>query len=68
MAPEPIDLSTLSEGELMELTVPSTSMNRRVLVMWLYLKVKFDKPLDEFDLLLSSLAEKELHRRAGTGN
>jgi hypothetical protein len=67
MTPETIDLSTLSEGELMELTVPSASMNRRVLVMWLYLKVKIDKPLDEFDLLISSLAEKELHRRAGTG-
>ena len=70
MAPETVDLSTLSEGELMELAVPSGTMNRRVLVMWLYLRGNTNNSLVEFDLLISTLAEKELQRRAtqtGTG-
>jgi hypothetical protein len=70
MAPETVDLSTISEGELMELAVPSGTMNRRVLVMWLYLRGNTNKSLVEFDLLISTLAEKELQRRAtqtGTG-
>ena len=70
MAPETVDLSTLPEGELMELAVPSGTMNRRVLVMWLYLRGNTNKSLVEFDLQISTLAEKELQRRAtqtGTG-
>ncbi|OFX16720.1 hypothetical protein A3K71_03120 [archaeon RBG_16_50_20] len=64
MAPETVDLSTLPEGELMELAVPSGTMNRRVLVMWLYLRGNTNKSLVEFDLQISTLAEKELQRRA----
>jgi hypothetical protein len=59
-----VDLSALSEGELMDLVVASESANRRVLVMWLYLKFKPQLGLDEFDKLLTGLAEKELQRRA----
>ena len=64
MPPESVDLSNLSEGELMELAVPSGTMNRRVLVMWLFLKGGTNKSLAEFDLVISTLAEKELQSRA----
>lgn len=64
MTAQAIDLSALTEGELMELLVPSPTMNRRVLVMWLYLNSKSSESLDQFDLQISSLAEKELQKRA----
>ncbi len=59
-----VDLSGLSDGELLDLAVPSNSLNRRVLVMWLYLKERPDKGLEEFDLLVATMAERELQRRA----
>ncbi len=57
-------LADLSEGELMDLLVPSSSSSRRVLVMWLYLKSDTRMALDEFEPLLTSLAERELQTRA----
>jgi hypothetical protein len=54
----------LSEGELLDLAVPSGSLNRRVLVMWLYIKARSDMELEKFDTLLTELAEKELNSRA----
>jgi len=67
MTAQSIDLSALTEGELMELVVPSMTLNRRVLVMWLYLHSKSSEPLDRFDLHISTLAEKELQKRASKG-
>ncbi len=60
------DLSSLSDGELLDLAVPSDSLSRRVLVMWLYLKEgKYpEMTLQEFDLSVTSAAEKELQKRA----
>ncbi len=60
----PTILGDLSEGELMDLLVPSSSSSRRVLVMWLYLKLDTRMALDEFEPLLTSLAERELQTRA----
>ncbi len=65
MTAETTDLSSLSEGELMELAVPSGTLNRRVLVMWLYLTSKPNESLNQFDLEISTIAEKELQKRAG---
>jgi hypothetical protein len=59
-----LDLGGISEGELLDLAVPSQSMSRRVLVLWLYLKERPEIELEQFDSLLTSLAEKELHKRA----
>ncbi len=60
----PTILADLSEGELMDLLVPSSSSSRRVLVMWLYMKSNAGMALDEFEPLLTSLAERELQSRA----
>jgi len=62
-----VNLSGLSDGELMDLAVPSGSLNRRVLVMWLFLKEKPPMRLDEWDALVVSSAEKELERRSVSG-
>ena len=59
-----VNLESLSDGDLLELAVPSNSINRRVLVIWMYLKVRTELPVDEFDQMLSVSAEKELQRRA----
>ena len=59
-----VDLSSLSDGELLDLVVPSESSNRRVLVMWLYLREQPEIGLGAFDSLLAPLAEKELQRRS----
>ena len=59
-----VDLSGLSDGDLMDLAVSSSSLNRRVLVMWLYLKQKPNMDLDEWDAILISSAERELERRS----
>ncbi len=59
------NLSDVSDGELMELLVPSQTSSRRMLVMWLYLRTHRRRSLEEFDQILTSLAEKELQRRAG---
>lgn len=61
------NLSGLSDGELMDLAVPSGSLNRRVLVMWLFLIEKPPMRLDEWDALVVSSAEKELERRSVSG-
>lgn len=61
------NLGGLSDGELMDLAVPSGSLNRRVLVMWLFLKEKPPMPLEEWDSLVASAAEKELERRSVAG-
>lgn len=58
------DLGGLSEGELLDLTVPSESLNRRVLVMWLYLRERSEMALEKFDELVTSLADREMHKRA----
>ncbi len=58
------NLSGLSDGELMDLAVPSGSLNRRVLVMWLFLKEKPPMPLEEWDRFVASAAEKELESRS----
>lgn len=61
-----VNLECLSDGELMELAVPSNSMNRRVLVIWMYLKVRSQIPVDEFEQELTASSEKELQRRANS--
>jgi hypothetical protein len=61
-----MDLSSLSDGELLDLAVPSQSLNRRVLVMWLYLKEHPQIALEQFDAMLTALAEKELQKRSVT--
>ena len=60
----PTILADLSEGELMDLLVPSPSSSRRVLVMWLYLKLNSRIDFEEFEPLLTSMAESELQTRA----
>jgi len=61
-----VDLEKLSDGDLLELAVPSESptQSRRVLVIWLYLNDSPKTGLEEFDRSLTDLAEKELQRRA----
>ena len=61
-----MDLGSLSDGELLDLAVPSQSLNRRVLVMWLYLKERTEMDLEQFDSMLTTLAEKELQSRSVT--
>jgi hypothetical protein len=61
-----IELGSLSDGELLDLAVPSQSLNRRVLVMWVYLKTRPQQSLDDFDSIITGLAEKELQKRAIT--
>ncbi len=62
-------LEKLSDGELLELAVPAESptQSRRLLVVWLFLKEAPKVGLEEFDRLLTGLAEKELERRANRG-
>ena len=67
MSEPSVNLEIVSDGELLELAVPTESSARRVLVMWLYLRERSQVPLEEFERLLTTLAEKELHRRAGDG-
>ena len=64
-----VSLEKLSDGELLELAVPSEppTQSRRVLVIWLYLKESPKVALEEFDRSLTSLADKELERRAKRG-
>ena len=64
-----VSLEKLSDGDLLELAVPSESptQSRRVLVIWLYLKESPKIGLEEFDRSLTILAEKELERRASKG-
>jgi hypothetical protein len=62
------DLGGLSEGELLDLAVPSQSISRRVLVLWLYLSERSEIGLEQFDSLLTSQAEKELHKRSISEN
>ncbi len=64
-----VSLEKLSDGELLDLAVPSESQtqSRRVLVIWLYLKESPKIGLEEFDRSLTTLAEKELERRASKG-
>jgi len=57
-------LDSLSDGELLDLAVPTEASNRRILVMWLYLRDRPQMTLQEFDHMLTTLAEKELERRA----
>ena len=61
-----VNLEGLSDGELLELAVPSETptQSRRVLVIWLYLKETPKVGLEEFDHSLTALAEQELERRA----
>jgi hypothetical protein len=61
-----INLEKLSDGELLELAVPSETptQSRRLLVIWLYLKESPGMGLEQFDLSLTTLAERELERRA----
>lgn len=65
----PVNLDGLSDGELLELAVPSEdpTQSRRVLVIWLYLKESPKVGLVEFDRSLTVLAEQELQRRAANG-
>ena len=63
-----LDLSGLSEGELLDLAVPSQSLNRRVLVLWLYLNEGSEMGLELFDSTLTTQAEKELHERSISEN
>jgi len=64
-----VNLEGLSDGELLELAVPSDSptQGRRVLVIWLFLKESPKIGLEEFDRSLTALAEQELERRARRG-
>ena len=64
-----VDLQALSDGELLDLAVPSDNptQSRRVLVIWLYLKNSPNMGIEEFDRMLTTQAEKELERRAGKG-
>jgi hypothetical protein len=63
---ESFDLGSLSDGELLDF--PSQSFNRRILVIWLYLKGRSQMGLEQFDALLTTLAEKELHKRSASKN
>ena len=58
------DLSTVADGELLDLAIPIQTLKRRTLVMWLYLKFRQQMSLDEFDAELTLRAEVELKRRA----
>jgi len=64
-----VNLEGLSDGELLELAVPSDSptQGRRVLVIWLFLRESPKVGLEEFDRSLTALAEQELERRARKG-
>jgi hypothetical protein len=64
-----VNLEGLSDGELLELAVPSESptQGRRVLVIWLFLRESPKIGLEEFDRSLTALAEQELERRARKG-
>ncbi len=59
-----VDLSEVSDGELLELMVPVESINRRLLVVWLYLFQGVKVSLKEFNDQISNLAERELQKRA----
>jgi nucleotide-binding universal stress UspA family protein len=59
-----VDLAEFSDSELLELMVPSQSISRRLLVVWLFLQEEASIPIREFDKLLPSLAEAELRNRA----
>lgn len=63
-----VNLEGLSDGELLELAVPSESptQSRRLLVIWLYLRESPRIGLEEFDHSITALAEKELQRRANS--
>lgn len=63
-----VNLEKLSDGELLELAVPSDSPthSRRVLVIWLYLREAPKVGLEEFDHSITAVAEKELQRRANS--
>ena len=62
-----MNLEKLSDGDLLELAVPSESptQSRRLLVIWLFLRESPKVGIEEFDRALTALAEKELERRAG---
>jgi hypothetical protein len=62
----PVNLEGLSDGELLDLAVPSEppTQGRRVLVIWLYLTESPKTSLKEFDHTITALAERELERRA----
>ncbi|MGD0176621.1 MAG: hypothetical protein ABSC50_07335 [Candidatus Bathyarchaeia archaeon] len=64
-----VNLEGLSDGELLELAVPSENPteSRRVLVIWLFLKESPKVGLEEFDRSLTAMAEQELERRARKG-
>lgn len=64
-----VNLDGLSDGELLELAVPSENPteSRRVLVIWLFLKECPKVGLEEFDRSLTTMAEQELERRARKG-
>ena len=59
-----VNLADLSDGELLDLAVQTEASNRRILVIWLFLRERPQSPLVEFDHMLTSLAEKELQKRA----
>jgi hypothetical protein len=59
-----VNLADLSDGELLDLAVQTEASNRRILVIWLFLRERPQSALEEFDHMLTSLAEKELQRRA----
>jgi hypothetical protein len=63
-----VNLETLSDGDLLELAVSSDTptQSRRVLVVWLYLKESPKIGLEEFNRILTALADKELQRRASS--
>jgi hypothetical protein len=59
-----VDLSTLSDGDLLDLAVPVQTLKRRTLIMWLYLKFRPQGSLDKLDVQLALEAEEELKKRA----
>jgi hypothetical protein len=61
-----MNLEKLSDGDLLELAVPSENptQSRRLLVIWLFLKESPKVGIEEFDRTLTAVAEKELERRA----
>lgn len=59
-----VDLSTLSDGDLLDLAVPVQTLRRRILLMWLYLKFRPQDSLDKLDAQLALEAEEELKKRA----
>jgi len=62
-----VNLRSLSDGELMDLAMLSGSLNRRVLVMWLYLREKPPMSLEDWNSHVACAAEKELERRSVAG-